>query len=215
MVTKRTWFGIVLALGIAPTVLLCAINGFVPGTVDLVDPLGRPSQLSLEVIDSAGQFDSLTSVLVPKHAQLASDIQALNPLAIDLESLTKRAGELSGHAQTLNASTNSVIEIAEPLPDLVANVTSRANETSQTVAGLSMAVDSVTTRLESVNHGLTTIKGSLGELGPRANAIAATLSNIEEEARHVQVFGPLLAVVGPPINSLNLPPLGGATAPTP
>ncbi|UZG60289.1 hypothetical protein [Rhodococcus opacus] len=210
MVTKKAWFGVVLALGVAPTVLLCAVNGFVPGVDDVIDPLGRPSQLSLEVIDSAGQFDTLTAILVPKHAQLASDIQALNPLATDLEGLTDKAGELSGQTKTLNASTGGVSTIAAPLPDLVANVTGRANQASPTVAGLSTAVGSVTTQLEAIYQGLTTIEGSLGALGPKATAIAATLSNIEEEARHVQEFGPLLAVIGPPVNSLNLPPIGVA-----
>lgn len=215
MVTKKAWLGVVLGFGVAPAVLLCAVNGFVPGLDDLVDPLGRPSQLSLEVIDSADQFDTLTAILVPKHAQLAGDIQALGPLADDLEGLTDKAGELSGQAKTLNSSTRDVSVIAGPLPDLVANVTGRADQASPTVAGLSTAVGSVTTQLEAINTGLTTIEGTLGALGPKASAIAATLSNVEEEARHVQAFGPLLAVVGPPVNSLGLPPLGVATAPTP
>ncbi|EKT77775.1 hypothetical protein WSS_A35913 [Rhodococcus opacus M213] len=215
MITKKAWLGVVLALGVAPAVLLCAVNGFVPGADDVVDPLGRPSQLSLEVINSADQFDTLTSILVPKHAQLSSDIQALNPLANDLEGLTDKAGELAGQAKTLNASTGDVSTIAAPLPDLVANVTGRANQASPTVAGLSTAVGSVTTQLEAINTGLTTIEGTLGTLGPKATAIAATLANVEEEARHVQELGPLLAVVGPPVNSLNLPPLGVATTPTP
>ncbi|MFC9840785.1 hypothetical protein ACFVKB_44585 [Rhodococcus sp. NPDC127530] len=215
MITKKAWLGVVLGLGLAPAVLLCAVNGFLPGLDDVVDPLGRPSQLSLEVIDSAGQFDTLTSILVPKHARLASDIQALDPLAHDLEGLTTKAGELTGQAKTLNASTGTVSTIASPLPDLVANVTDRANQASPTVAGLSTAVGSVTTQLEAINQGLTTIEGTLGTLGPKATAIAATLANVEEEARHIQELGPLLAVVGPPVNSLNLPPLGVATTPTP
>ncbi|EKT76431.1 hypothetical protein WSS_A42790, partial [Rhodococcus opacus M213] len=77
-------------------------------------------------------FDTLTSILVPKHAQLSSDIQALNPLANDLEGLTDKAGELAGQAKTLNASTGDVSTIAAPLPDLVANVTGRANQASPT-----------------------------------------------------------------------------------
>ncbi|PBC35065.1 hypothetical protein CJ179_49855 [Rhodococcus sp. ACS1] len=215
MITKKAWLGVVLGLGLAPAVLLCAVNGFLPGLDDVVDPLGRPSQLSLEVIDSAGQFDTLTGILVPKHAQLAGDIQALDPLAHDLEGLTTKAGELTGQAKTLNSSTGDVSAIAGPLPGLVANVTDRANQASPTVAGLSTAVGSVTTQLAAINTGLTTIEGTLGTLGPKATAIAATLANVEEEARHVQELGPLLAVVGPPVNSLNLPPLGVATTPNP
>jgi hypothetical protein len=215
VITKKAWLGVVLGLGVAPAVLLCAVNGFLPGLDDVVDPLGRPSQLSLEVIDSADQFDTLTGILVPKHAQLAGDIQTLGPLANDLEGLTDKAGELTGQAKTLNSSTGDVSAIAGPLPDLVANVTGRANQAGPTVAGLSTAVGSVTTQLEAVNDGLTTIEGTLGALGPKATAIAATLANVQEEARHVQEMGPLLAVVGPPVNSLNLPALGVATAPTP
>lgn len=215
MITKKAWLGVVLGLGVAPAVLLCAVNGFLPGLDDVVDPLGRPSQLSLEVIDSAGQFDTLTGILVPKHAQLSGDIQTLGPLADDLEGLTDKAGELTGQAKTLNSSTGDVSTIAGPLPDLVANVTGRANQAAPTVAGLSTAVGSVTTQLEAVNDGLITVGGTLSTLGPKATAIAATLANVEEEARHVQELGPVLAVVGPPVNSLNLPAIGVATTPTP
>ncbi|MEN0134916.1 MAG: hypothetical protein AAGC80_07195 [Rhodococcus sp. (in: high G+C Gram-positive bacteria)] len=215
MITKKAWLGVVLGLGVAPAVLLGAVNGFLPGIDDVLDPLGRPSQLSLEVIDSADQFDTLTGILVPKHAQLAGDIQTLGPLATDLEGLTDKAGELTGQAKTLNSSTGDVSAIAGPLPDLVANVTGRANQASPTVAGLSTAVGSVTTQLEAINTGLTTIEGTLGALGPKATAIAATLANVEEEARHVQEMGPLLAVIGPPVNSLNLPPLGVEAPPIP
>ncbi len=158
------------------------------------------------MINSADQFDTLTAILVPKHAQLAHDIQILGPLADDLEGLTDKAGGLSGQATILNASTSDVVAITGPLPNLVANVTGRANQAGPTVAGLSTAVGSVTTQLEAINTGLTTIEGTLAALGPKATAIAATLSNVEDEARHVQALGPLLAVVGPPVNSLNLPP---------
>ncbi|ROZ52958.1 hypothetical protein EEB12_29515 [Rhodococcus sp. WS1] len=215
MITKKTWLGVVVGLGFAPTVLLCAVNGFVPALENVIDPLGRPSQLSLEVIDSADQFDTLTSILVPKHAQLATDIQALTPLAHDLEGLTAKAAELTGQSKTLNISTGGVSTIAAPLPGLVANVTARANQAGPTVAGLSMAVGSVTTQLEAINTGLTTVSGTLGTLEPKATAIAATLANVEEEARHVQALGPLLSVIGPPVNSLNLPPLGVAATPNP
>lgn len=214
MIPKKTWSLVVLVLGVVPAVVLCALNGFFPALRDVSDPLGRPSALSLELIDSAGQFDSLSALLLPKHAQLATDIQTLTPLADDLEGLTTRAGELSGLAKTVNASTSAVGSTAQPLPDLVASVTNRADQASPTVAGLSTAVGSVTTQLEGIHQGLTTVGGSLGELGPKASAIAATLSVIREEAAHVQEFGPLLAVIGPPVNDLNLPPLGVAPTPT-
>lgn len=213
MITKKLWTAIVLMLGAGSAVVLCALNGFFPAVRDVSDPLGRPSKLSLELIDSAGQFDTLTAILVPKHARLASDIQTLTPLANDLEGLTDKAGELSGQAKTLNASTSTVSEIAAPLPDLIVTVTGRSDTASPTVAGLSTAVGSVTTQLEAISHGLTTVQGSLGALGPKASAISATLAIVREEAAHVQEFGPLLAVIGPPVNDLNLPALGVAPAP--
>ncbi len=160
------------------------------------------------MITSAGQLDELTSVFVPKHAQLSGDIQALIPLADDLESLTTKAAELPGKSSTVNASTRDVSTIAGPLPDLIAAVTAHSDRAAPTVGGLSTAVESVTTQLQSIEQNLGAVQSAVGELGPRSSAIASTLANIEEEARHVQVFGPLLALIGPPVNSLNLPPLG-------
>lgn len=216
MISKKRWIAVVLAVGAGPALILCTFNGFVPGLEDVRDPLGRPATLSQELIGSAGQLDELTAIFVPKHAQLAIDIQALTPLANDLEGLTNKAGELPGHSTSVNSSTKDVSNVAAPLPDLVANVTGHANQASPTVEGLATAVGSVTTQLESIEQNLSTVQGALGELGPRGSAIATTLANIEEEARHVQEFGPLLAVVGPPVNALNLPPLGVPTpSPTP
>ncbi len=215
MITKKTFTASVLLLGVVPAVALCILNGFFPAFRDVKDPLGRPSTLSQGLIDSADQLDTLTAVLVPKHAQLADGIQALVPLSNDLERLTNKAGELSGQSVTLISSTRNVSSIAAPLPDLVQSVTVRANEASPTVAGLSTAVGSVTAELEGIQQGLTTIQGTLGTLGPKASGIAATLATIQEEAAHVSEFGPLLAVIGPPVNSLNLPPLGFSAPPLP
>lgn len=215
MITKKAWTALVLVLGVGSAVVLCALNGFFPALRDVSDPLGRPSKLSNEVIHSAGQFDTLTAVLVPKHAELASSIQTLRPLSVDLEALTDKAGVLSGQAVTLNESTRSVASIAAPLPDLVARVTVRSNTASPTVAGLSTAVGSVTTQLELILPGLTTVQGTLAALGPKASGIAATLANVQEAAAHVREFGPLLAVIGPPVNSLNIPKLGFEAPPLP
>ncbi|QQM52983.1 hypothetical protein [Rhodococcus pyridinivorans] len=215
MITAKQFVGVVLGVGALPAVALCVTNGFLPTMTDLQDPLGRPAALSQELIVSAGQLDKLASVFVPKHAQLAVDIQALVPLADDLEVLTDTAARLPDGALAVNESTRQVGTIAKPLPELVANVTGRADQAAPTVAGLATAVSSVTTELEAIDINLVSVQGALGELGPRARTIASTLSNIEEEARHVQVFGPLLAVIGPPVNALNLPPLGVPTPPAP
>ena len=215
-VTAKSWTSIALLIGGGSAVVLCVINGFIPGLRDISDPLGRPSSLSAELINSAGQFDTLTSVLVPKHEQLAGDIQTLRPLADNLESLTDRAGALTGSAQTLNASTANVNDIALPLPSLITDVIGRANTATPTVAGLSTAVRSVAGELQNMQQGLGTIETSLGALGPKASDIAATLAVVREEAAHVREFGPLLAIIGPPVNALNLPPLSiPAATPSP
>lgn len=216
MATTKQFVGVVVVLAVIPAVVLCAVNGFVPGLNDVRDPLGRPAALSQELITSAGQLDELSAIFVPKHAQLSTDIQALTPLADDLEKLTVKAGELPGQSASMNASTRQVSIIAATLPDLVATVTDRADQAAPAVAGLTTAIGSVTSQLEAINTNLTTVQGTLGELGPRGATLASTLANIEEEARHVQEFGPLLTVIGPPVNALNLPPLGLDTArPTP
>ncbi|TQC49654.1 hypothetical protein EEB14_08470 [Rhodococcus sp. WS4] len=215
MISRTKWAAIVLIVGGGPALVLCVLNGFVPGLDDVRDPLGRPSTLSQELIVSASQLDELTSEIVPKHSQFSEDIQVLIPLADDLEDLTNRSAEMSGQTVSVNASTQNVTTIVAPLPDLVVKITGRAEQTGSTVANLATAVGSVTTQLETINQNLTAVQGTLGELGPRGSAIAASLANIEQEARHVQAFGPLLAVIGPPVNSLNLPPLGLTTpAPT-
>lgn len=215
MVTTKSWTAIVVIVGLGIAVILCLVNGFFPAARDISDPLGRPSKLSTELIGSAGQFDTITGTLVPKHEQLSGDIQTLGPLADNLGTLTDKAGELTGSASTVNGSTSSVNSIAFPLPDLIASVTGRANEAAPTVGGLSTAVDSVAGELNDMHGGLTTIQSSLAQLGPKASAIAATLAVVQEEAAHVKPLGPLLAVIGPPVNDLNLPALGVPVEGTP
>ncbi len=49
MITKKAWLGVLLGFGVAPAVLLCTVNGFVPpGLDDVVDPpsVDRPSSVS-------------------------------------------------------------------------------------------------------------------------------------------------------------------------
>lgn len=214
-ISKKAFTSTVLLCGVAPAVAMCVMHGFLPGLQDVVDPLGRPSRLSNELIDSAGQFDTLTATLVPKHARLASGAQALTPLSDDLAKLTDKAGELSGHAIGLNADTASVITISGPLPGLLTQVTNRADQASPTVSGLSSSVDSVTAQLQAINGGLAGIKDTLSEVGGKGSKIAATLANVQEEAAHVREFGPLLAVVGPPVNSLGIPAIPFNAPPLP
>lgn len=206
MITKKTWTALVLAGGGGAALALSVLNGFVPGWEDVRDPLGRPSALSLELIDSADRLDTLTSIFVPKHARLAQDMQVLSPVADNLTGLTDTAAALPQHSAAVNSSTAQVSAVAAPLPDLVAAVTGRAEQAGPTVAGLSVAVGSVARQLEAIHQNLSVVQATLGELGPRGATIAATLANIEEEARHVQEFGPLLAVLGPAVNDAFAPP---------
>lgn len=208
MITKKDFLSIVLLYGVTPTVLLSVVNGFVPAPNDVSDPLGRPSALSNELIDSAGQFDILTAALLPKHAELASGAQVFVPLSNDLQQLAAKAGDLSGLAAGLDNSGSTVVTIAVPLPDLLNQIADRVDQVSPTVGALSTSVGSVTTQLRSVHHGLLTVQITLAALGPKAATLAATLANIQEEAAHVAEFGPLLALLGPLVNDLGLPPLG-------
>ncbi|MFI6996543.1 hypothetical protein [Nocardia sp. NPDC050175] len=203
MITGRVFLLTVLLVGVVPAVILALVNGFVPAPRDVRDPLGRPSTLSNELIDSAGQFDTLTASLMPKHAQLASGAQAFVPLSSDVQQLTDKAGEFSGLAIGLGKSTSTVVSLAGPLPDLLNHVAGRVDQASPTVAALSTSVGSVTTQLESVHHGLLTIQLTLGTLGTKAATLAATLATIQEEASHVSEFGPLLAIIGPLVNGPN------------
>lgn len=205
MIARKAWYLTVAIFGLVPAVVLCLVYGFIPGVNDVKDPLGSPSKLSDEIVDSAHQFDVYTAGLVPKHKTLSENIQVLNPVSINLKELTDSAGKLSGQAKSLNASTADVTRIASPLPGLIQTVTERSDEAAPTVAGLSTAVGSVTTQLENINDGLVTAQGSLGALGPRAHGIAKTLATVQEEAAHVRELGPLLAILGPLVNGPKTP----------
>ncbi|AEF40627.1 hypothetical protein [Hoyosella subflava] len=215
MVSTRTFTSVVLAAGAAPALILSAVNGFFPTFTDISDPFGRPSLLSAEIVESAQQLDKLAAVMEPKHERLASDIQALGPMADELTVLAGTSLELSSSAAALTLGASTVRRSAEPLPGVVADVTARGDDAGSTVAELSMAVGSVTTELQEIHNGLAKIHGTLGTLGPKVSGIAVTMAAIQEEASRVKVFGPLLAVIGPPINSLGLPPLGFEAPPLP
>ncbi|WP_405168188.1 hypothetical protein OG203_43310 [Nocardia sp. NBC_01499] len=206
MITRRAFLLTVFLFGITPAVILSVVNGFLPTPRDVSDPLGRPSALSNELIDSAGQFDTLTTTLIPKHAQLASGAQAFVPLSSDLQQLTDKAGAFSGLAANLGKSTATVVSVAGPLPGLLNHVAGRVDQASSTVGALSTSVGSVGTQLDSVHHELLTVQVTLAALGPKAATLAATLATIQEEAAHVSEFGPLLAIIGPLVNGLAPPP---------
>jgi len=215
MTTKKT-FGIVVVAGcLVPAVALCVVNGFVPAIRDVADPLGRPSQLSADVIGSAHQFDQITARLEPDHADLAHGIQAIFPLADDLEILSNQADGLPERAAGLTTSTTTVIDVAHPLPDLVTAINGRVQQTNPKVGELSTAVGALTEQLVGIRSGLETTRSTLAGIGPKTTQIASVLATIEAESAQVQVFGPVLGAIGPPVNQLNIPPLGFTAPPLP
>lgn len=205
MISKKRWLALVAIIGVVPAVALSILNSFVPGARDLADPLGNPAAYSLELIDSADQLDQLTQGLVTKHTELASGMQVLIPLSDNLSALADTASNLTAKTESLNASTTTVAGNGTPLPGLISDITALSDQASPTVVGLSGAVGTVAGELEAVDSGLGAISDSVIQLGPRAAAISSTLAIIEEEARHVQEFGPLLAILGPLVNGPQQP----------
>ncbi|MEB3371354.1 hypothetical protein [Saccharopolyspora mangrovi] len=203
MITKKTWFASVAALGCGSCVAVAMLNGFVPGLRDIADPLGRPSQLSSEVIHSASELDRLTSELVPAHEDLGQRMQVLNVLAGNLDGLVGKTGELVPAAGGVNAETAAVGDIARPLPSMIDKVTGRARQAAPQVAELGTAVGSVTTQLENIGSGLTTIQGDLQALGPRAKMISGTLGKIESESARLRPVAPVLSLLRPVTSSDN------------
>lgn len=208
MITKKVWFAIVGAFGGGAAVLLSIANGFVPHTEDLVDPLGRPSELSLQVIHSASEFDRLSATLVPKHGDLGGRIGVLQTVADDLDGIVGKAGDLVPSAQTVNAGTTSVQGVATPLPALIDKVTGRAKEATPVVKGLGDSVGSVASQLATIGGSLNGVRGDLAALGPRADLIVAILKRIEDESARVRPVSPLLALLSQLTNGPSQPNTG-------
>ncbi|MCQ4079108.1 hypothetical protein NGB36_00365 [Streptomyces sp. RB6PN25] len=215
MLTKKVWFATVATLGGGACIVIGMLNRFVPHLQDLSDPLGRPSALSLQVIHSASQFDSITSVLVPKHHDLGQRIQVLHTVADDLDGLVNKAGGLVPSAQAVNGDTTTVQGVATPLPPLINKVTGRAQQATPQVNALGNAVSSVTTQLNAVDVNMTAIATDLGALGPRAQEIVAILQEIEAESERIRPVAPLLPVLSTVTNitSSNGQPILGLLGP--
>lgn len=197
MITKKVWFGAVAAVGGGACIAVAALNGFVPGLEDVADPLGRPSELSLEVIHSASEFDRISAGLVPAHLDLGRRAQVLRTLSGDLDGLVGKAGELVPAAGKTNEGTAAVRDIARPLPLLIDRVTGRAREATPEVTNLGAAVGSVTNELENIHDGLGTVQGNLASLGPRAEIIMNVLEDVQEESSRLRPIGPLLPLIRP------------------
>ena len=90
--------------------LLAAVFRYVPSTEDLLDPLGRPATLTDSIVSSSAGLDRVTTVLVPKQAELTRRISVLTTVAGSLDEVVDHAGELTplatptGESPTLSTS---------------------------------------------------------------------------------------------------------------
>lgn len=193
MLTKTVWLVAALAAGGAVAVFLAADHSFVPGVEDVKDPLGRPPALSEEVIFSASEFDRISGILVPKHADLAERIAVLNDVSSELATVTDRASRLPGFAASVNDKTGEVVAVSQPLPGLIRGVADQSDEGIAAVGRLDSSVAGVTTELEEVLAAQESIHEDLQALGPTAAAIAEELADIEESSKRLKPVAPVLS----------------------
>jgi hypothetical protein len=217
MIPMKLWWTIVLVPLVVVAVLLSVLTRFVPGLHDLTDPLGSPSKVGLTIIQSTSEIDRITQALLPKHSDLAQRARMVKTISSDLDTLVGKAAELAPAAVSVNNDVRSVQGVATPLPQLISNVTGRANQATPTVAALGAAVGSVTYQLELIGNGLGSARGSLAALGPRASSIVGSLQLIEAETARLRPVGPLLSYLARLVNGTGGSPglLGGGGSPRP
>ena len=102
MISARSWWLVVTILGGGASVLLAAVFRYVPSTEDLLDPLGRPATLTDSIVSSSAGLDRVTTVLVPKQAELTRRISVLTTVAGSLDEVVDHAGELTPLAGDAN-----------------------------------------------------------------------------------------------------------------
>jgi hypothetical protein len=195
VIAVRTWWLVVAILGGGASVLLAVVFRYVPSTDDLLDPLGRPSTLNNSIISSSAGLDQVTTVLVPKQAELTRRISVLTTVAGSLDAVVDQAGTLSPLASAANQEIGHVIDVARPLPGLIARITGRANEATGSVHDLDDTVTSLDTGLARVGDRLGALHASLGPLGPRADAIAEVLARVERESQRIAPVSPVLGLI--------------------
>ncbi|GAA5117554.1 hypothetical protein [Haloechinothrix salitolerans] len=208
LLAKKTWWVVTLVLTGAVAGTIAVTTAFVPGVDDIKDPLGRPSGLAKEVIFSASEFDRLTGILVPKHSELSERIGVLNGVATELAAVVDEAGTLAPVSAQINSDTDDVVNIADPLPRRIGDVTERAEQANATVSALGQSVGSVTYELRRVLAAQKVVYGSLQTLGPRAEEIRKTLQEIEKSSEHVAPFSPLIQLLSE-VDTTGLSVLGG------
>jgi hypothetical protein len=195
VITARSWWLVVAVVGGGASVLLAVVFRYVPSTEDLLDPLGRPATLNNSIISSSAALDQVTTVLEPKQAELTRRIGVLTTVAGSLDAVVDQAGTLSPLASAANHKIGHVIDVARPLPGLIARITGIANETTGAAHDLDGTVTSLDTGLSTVGDRLVALHASLGPLGPRADAIAEVLARIERESQRIAPVSPLLGLI--------------------
>lgn len=201
MVSKGIWTIIAVGLGVVIAVIIGVSNSYIPGYEDIYDPLGRPVDLSGKVIESANAFDRISAELVPKHRELAQRIGVLVGVANDLDTLVNHAAELPGLARQINQMTARDIQLAQPLPNLVLDITSRVTQVNPQLNQLDNSIAEAGKGIRKIVGNLDTLKPGIARLDAQAQEIAGILAQILRDARIAGPLGPLLQT----LCSLNLP----------
>jgi hypothetical protein len=195
VITARSWWLVVAVLGGGASVLLAVAFRYVPSTADLLDPLGRPATLNDSIISSSAGLDQVTAVLVPKQAELTRRIGVLTTVAGSLDAVVDQAGTLSPLAGDANQKVGHVIDVARPLPGLIARITVHANEATGVAHDLHHTVTALDMGLARVGERLVSLHASVGLLGPRADAIVEVLARIERESQRIAPVSPVLDLI--------------------
>jgi hypothetical protein len=195
VITARSWWLVVAILGGGASLLLAVVFRYVPSTEDLLDPLGRPATLTDSIVSSSAGLDQVTTVLVPKQAELTRRISVLTTVAGSLDGVVDQAGELTPLAGDSNQEIAHVVDVARPLPALITRVTGRANEATGVAQDLGGTVTSLDTGLARAGDRLVALHASLGPLGPRAEAIAEVLARLERESQRIAPVSPVLGLI--------------------
>lgn len=195
MIAVRTWLLALLVLAGVLAVGYSTKHDFKPTAADIKDPLGRPSALSLELIDSAAELDRLTTEMIPKHADLAVGISRMNSIASDLDVLVGDAGELPGATLGLGRSTDDVVALAGPLPSQLEEVTANTLAAPAKVENLGASVEGVSGELELVEANLSSLGVALEPLAGQTASITTVLRRLEKETARIAPLAPLLQSV--------------------
>jgi hypothetical protein len=195
VISARSWWLVVAFLGGGASLLLAVVFRYVPSTEDLLDPLGRPAALTKSIVSSSAGLDQVTTVLVPKQAELTRRISVLTTVAGSLDEVVDHAGELTPLAGEANQGIAHVVDVARPLPALITRITAHANDATGAAHDLGGTVTSLNTGLSTVGDRLVSLHTSLGPLGPRADAIAEVLAQIERESQRIAPVSPVLGLL--------------------